>query len=401
MGVFDIFKPKQRSAKSSAAGPMIAYTAVGQPRWTPRRYDALAEEGFRKNVVAWRCVTEVARAAATIPFTLYTASGDELEQHPLLDLLRQPNPMQSGPQFVETVLSHYQIAGNAYIEALADEGGEPRELHALRPDRVKIIPSETGLPLGYEYAVNGRTHRWPCDPLTGESDILHWKAFNPLNDWYGMGALEAAMTAIDQHNAAGGWNQALLAQGSRPSGALIYAPKDGPAQLSDDQFRRLKEELEENYQGARSAGRPLILEGGLEWKEMGLSPKDMDWIAGRDRAARDIALAFGVPEQLIGISESQTYANMSEARLALYEETVLPLTMTLVAEFNRWLTPLYGDDLRLDIDKDEIHALTARRDQIWEKIGAATFLTLNEKRAALGYPPVPDGDTLPKGDANA
>jgi HK97 family phage portal protein len=394
-----IFKNRgAEQQKASQAGPLIAFSAVGQPRWTPRRYDALAEEGFRKNVVAWRCVTEVSRAASAIPFILYTNEGEELEQHPLLDLLNAPNPSQSGPHFIETVLNYYQIAGNAYIEALPDEDEfTPRELHALRPDRVKVIPSETGLPLGYEYAVSGRTLRWPSDPVTGESDILHWKAFHPLNDWYGMGALEAAMASIDQHNAAGSWNQALLAQGSRPSGALIYSPKEGPAQLSDDQFRRLKDELEENYQGARSAGKPLILEGGLEWKEMGLSPKDMDWIAGRDRAARDIALAFGVPEQLIGISESQTYANMAEARLALYEETVLPLIAQLVGELNRWLVPMFADDLRLDVDKDEIHALTARRDQIWDKIGKADFLTLNEKRAALGYGPVENGDALDRG----
>ncbi len=398
----DFFKSRKKpsakivEAKASAAGPLVAYTEVGRARWTPKRYDALAEEGFRRNVVAWRCVTEVARAAATIPFVLYDMRGDELEDHPLLDLIDRPNPLQSGPQFIETLVNYYLIAGNAYVEALTgNDTSEPLELFALRPDRMKVVPGETGLPQGYEYSINGRTQRWASDTLTGESPILHWKAFHPLNDWYGMGPLEAAMQAIDQHNSAGAWNQALLNQSARPSGALLYAPKDGPGQLSDEQFRRLKDELEEHYQSARGAGRPLILEGGLEWKEMGLSPKEMDWIAGRDRAARDIALAFGVPEQLIGISESQTYANMAEARLALYEETVLPLVNQLVAEFNRWLVPMFGDDLLLDIDKDEIHALTARRDQVWQKVGAADFLTLNEKRAALGYAPVDGGDDIP------
>lgn len=374
--------------KSSAAGPVIAYAQVGRPKWTPRRYDALAEEGFRKNVVAWRCISAVARATASIPFILNDSSGQELDQHPLLKLLAHPNPLQSGEQFLESVFSYYQIAGNVYIEAVRPgEGEAPRELYVLRPDRMRVIPGEGGLPQGYEYRVSERTVRWPADVLTGVSNILHWKAFHPLDDWYGMAPLEAAMTSIDQHNAASAWNQALLGQAARPSGALIYAPKDGPAQLSDEQFRRLKEELEEHYLSPRHAGRPLILEGGLDWKEMGLSPKDMDWLSGRDRAARDIALAFGVPEQLIGIAESQTYANMAEARLALYEETVLPLAQQFKGEFNRWLAPMFGADLALDIDTDEIPALAVRRDLVWGKVSSADFITRDEKREAVGYPP--------------
>lgn len=374
-------------AKASQAGPMIALAHVGRPRWTPRRYDALAEEGFRKNVVAWRCISEVARAAAAIPYLLYDADGHELEQHPLLALLRQPNPLQGGAQFLESVFSFYQIAGNAYVEVTVTDDGAPRELFALRPDRMRVIPGSSGLPQGYEYQLGGQQVRWPCDAITGASRILHWKTFHPLDDWYGLAPLEAALPAIDQHNAASCWNQALLQQAARPSGALVYAPKDGPTQLSDGQFRRLKDELDAHYSSARNAGRPLLLEGGLEWKEMGLSPKDMDWLAGRDRAARDIALAFGVPEQLIGISESQTYANMAEARLALYEETVLPLAQQLKGELQRWLMPLFGQDLRLELDTDEIPALAARRDMVWDKLNRADFLTRDEKRQAIGYPP--------------
>jgi HK97 family phage portal protein len=376
-------KPKMRehiSHKTSASGPVVAYSQVGKPKWTPRRYDALAEEGYRKNVVAWRCISEVARASASIPWLLYDQDHQELEQHPLKELLKHPNPLQGTAQFLESVFSYYQIAGNVYIEAIRpNEGGAPVELYVLRPDRMRVIPGEAGLPQGYEYQVGGRTVRWSADPFTGASNILHWKAFHPLDDWYGMAPLEAAMNAIDQHNAAGAWNQALLNQAARPSGALIYSPKDGPSQLSDEQFRRLKEELEEHYTTPRNAGRPLILEGGLDWKEMGLTPKDMDWLAGRKRAAQDIALAFGVPDQLISISESQTYSNMAEARLALYEETVLPLVQQFKGELNRWLTPMFDDTLRFEIDADEIPALAARRDMVWDKIGKADFISRNEE----------------------
>ncbi|MER2519741.1 MAG: phage portal protein [Bdellovibrionales bacterium] len=385
--------PPHLAAKMSAAGPMIAWSGVGQPRWTSRNYAGLAEEGFRKNVIAYRCVTQIATACASVPWLLYDARGAELERHPLLDLLRHPNPTQDGVSFLETVYAHLQISGNAYVEAVRPrDGAKPVELYALRPDRMQVIPGATGLPQGYRYNVNGQATTWPADPVTGESAILHLKCFHPLDDWYGLAPMEAALLSIDQHNAAGAWNQSLLNHGARPSGALVYAPKDGPATLTDDQVRRLKEELSQMYQGSRNAGRPLLLEGGLEWREMSLSPRDMDWLAGRNAAARDIALAFGVPAQMVGIPDSQTYANMEQARLAFYEETALPLLTRVIAGFDHWLAPMFGAGLELDYDPDDISALAARREAQWSRIDAAGFLTRNEKREAAGYGPIAGGD---------
>lgn len=383
------------SIKTSGAGPVIAWSHVGRPKWTPRRYESLAEEGFRKNVIAYRCATMVASAAANIPWLLYNNDGDELDQHPLISLIDHPNPLQDCASFLENVFLNLQITGNAYIEAVQPRGeGEPTELYVLRSDRMKVIPGPNGLPQGYEYAVAGKLTRWQADPLTGQSPILHIRHFHPLDDWYGLAPLEAAMLSIDQHNAAGAWNQALLNQGARPSGALVFAPKEGPATLSDDQISRLRDEMDQHYQGQNNAGRPLILEGGLDWREMSLSPKDMDWLSGRDAAARDIALAFGVPVQLIGVQGAQTYANMQEARIALYEETVLPLLSRVMGAFDHWLTPMFGQDLSLDYDKDEVSALTARRDVLWEKLRSADFLSINEKREALGYGRVDGGDHI-------
>ncbi|MDD3370685.1 MAG: phage portal protein [Alphaproteobacteria bacterium] len=390
------FRPRTQT-KTSAAGPMIAWTHTGQPKWTPRRMASFAEEGFRKNVIAYRCVMHIATAAAAVPFILYDADGNELADHPLLTLLAHPNPLQDGITFLENLHANLQIFGNAYIEAVrpASESA-PTELYALRPDRMKVIPGPTGLPEGYQYSVNGQTTTWPADPLTGRSNVLHIKQYHPLDDWYGLAPMEAALQSIDQHNASGAWNQALLNQGARPSGALVYAPKDGPATLSDDQLQRLREEMGQLYQGERNAGRPLILEGGLEWREMSLSPKDMDWLSGRNNAARDIALAFGVPAQLIGVPDAQTYANVEQARMAFYEETVLPQIGKVVAALDRWLCPMYADEPALDFDPDSISALTEKRQTQWNKIQSADFLTTNEKREAAGYGPLPDGDEIEK-----
>ena len=130
--------------------------------------------------------------------------------------------------------------------------------------------------------------------------------------------------AVELHNLAARWHRALLVNAARPSGALVYDPPDGAA-LSADQFARLKEELAAQFSGAANAGRPLLLDGGLKWQALSLTPADMDIGGLKAAAARDIALAFGVPPMLLGLPGDATYANYREANRALWRLTVLPM----------------------------------------------------------------------------
>jgi HK97 family phage portal protein len=231
----------------------------------------------------------------------------------------------------------------------------------------------------------GVTRRLPAEAADDRSPaLLHLKLFHPLDDHCGFSPLGAAGAALDLHNAAANWNKALLDNSAIPSGALVYQPKDG-GNLSADQYERLKEELEAGYSGAVNAGRPLLLEGGLDWKSMGLSPKDMDFIEAKNGAARDIALALGVPPMLIGIPGDNTYANYQEANRAFYRLTVLPMIARTAASFSAWLSDAYDEPLRLEPDLDRIAGLSAEREALWARVGAATFLTEEEKREAVGY----------------
>ena len=145
----------------------------------------------------------------------------------------------------------------------------------------------------------------------GIPPILHIAQFHPLDDYYGFPPLEAAQTSLDLHNPASAWNKALLDNAARPSGALVYKSENG-ANLSEEQFERLREELAANFSGRGNAGRPLLLEGGLSWQSMSLSPKDMDFLELKHGAAREIALAFGVPPMLLGIPGDNTIADFCE-----------------------------------------------------------------------------------------
>ena len=369
-------------AKASKTGAVIALHTAGRPVWTPRTYAALARAGFMKNAVVYRSVRMVAQAAASVPWLLYDGQA-ELDDHPLLQLLAKPNPHQSGADFFEALYGHLLVAGNAYAEAVEIEGAL-RELHALRPDRMSVVPDANGWPAAFEYQANGRTVRFAQDGDGPVPPILHVREFHPLDDYYGFPPLEAAQVSLDVHNAASGWNKALLDNAARPSGALVYKGDNG-SNLSEEQFERLRDELVSNFSGAGNAGRPLLLEGGLAWQSMSLSPKDMDFLQLKHGAAREIALAFGVPPMLLGIPGDNTYANYREANLAFWRQTVLPLAGRFAKAFGAWLGAAWGEGLRLGIDPDQVEALSLEREALWRRVNEADFLTPDEKREAVGY----------------
>ena len=386
--------PGAQEQKASAAKPLIALQHLGAPVWTPRDYVSLSRSGFQKNVIAYRCIRMIAEAAVATPFAYYER-GRLVSEHPLQRMLSRPNPEQSGVEFLEAFYGFLQTSGNAYME-LASLGGAPRELYVLRPDRIKVKPDATGWPDAYEYTVGGRKTTFRRDPASGASPILHVKLFNPLNDYYGMSPLEAASASVDLHNASAHWNKSLLDNAARPSGAIVYSGPDGARNLSDEQFQRLKSELQDAYQGAENAGRPLLLEGGLDWRQMSLSPADMDFINAKNVSAREIALAFGVPPMLLGIPGDNTFSNYREANLAFWKQTVLPLAGKAAMALTNWLGPMF-DDVRIGTETSAVDALSHERDAMWARLERASFLTVNEKRQIAGLAPIEGGDGAPSG----
>ena len=370
--------------KASRTGPLIAYETLGGPVWSPRDYAAFAREGFMQNAIVYRCVRMICEAGACIPLCLYQGP-QEIDDHPLLALLKSPSPHQTGTDFFESFLGYLLVSGNSYVEAVA-LNGELRELYSLRPDRITIIPGQSGWPDGYTYTAAGGAVTFSADVLPGVRPILHMRLFHPVDDHYGMSPIEAASVAIDIHNQASKWNKALLDNAARPSGALVYAAREG--RLSPEQFERLKNELQEGFAGAKNAGRPLLLEGGLDWKPLSMSPKDMDFIEAKHAAAREIALALGVPPMLLGIPGDNTFSNYQEANRVFWRNTVVPLMTRACAALSDWLGDAYqGGPVTLQPDLDAIEALSPERDALWSRLEKTTFLTDDEKRAAIGYSP--------------
>jgi len=380
-------------AKASATGPIVARNAgmfgTGRAAWSPRDTVSLTRAGFQRNPVGFRCVKMIAEAGAALPLVLSDAER-RYDVHPLLALLGRPNPAQGRADLLEALIAQMLLSGNGYIEAVGGGGAVPRELHVLRSDRMRVVPGGDGWPVAYDYVVGAKTHRFQVGD--GPSPICHVRNFHPQDDHYGFAPLEAAARAVDVHSAASGWSKALLDNAARPSGAIVYSGADGQATLSADQYDRLLSEVQTHHMGARNAGRPMLLEGGLDWKPMGFSPSDMEFQKTKDAAARDIALAFGVPPMLLGIPGDATYANYQEAHRAFYRLTVLPLATRVAASVSHWLAQFTGDVVTLAPDLDQVPALAAEREAQWRRVSAAGFLSDAEKRALLGLPKIEIGD---------
>jgi len=268
------------------------------------------------------------------------------------------------------------LHGNGYVQLLTAPDGALAELYALRPERVSVEADARGWPAAFRYKAGETVTRLAAN------ELVHIRSHHPLDDHYGLGCLGAAAGAIAIHNASTRWNKALLDNAARPSGALVHEASEA---LSGEQFDRLKEELAAQFAGSGNAGRPMLLEGGLKWQPLSMSPADMDFAGLKAAAAREIALAFGVPPMLLGLPGDATYANYREANKALWRQSILPLAAKILAALAEGLRPWFPE-LVLRIDPDQVAALSEDRERLWAQLSAADFLSAEEKRAIVGLP---------------
>ncbi len=361
----DESRPVLSRSVAAGFGGAIGGSAFGE--W-PRSYEAQVREAYLDNPIAQRAVKLVVEGLGSAPIVASDPA-----------LLALALARSGGQTLIETVAAHLLLHGNAYVQVLRDVEGGAAELYALRPERVTVEPDASGWPAAYRYRVGERVTRLHADPVRPE--VIHLKSFNPVDDHYGLGCLGAASGAVAIHNAAARWNKALLDNAARPSGALMYDPKDG-ATLSTEQFERLRGELEASFSGAGNAGRPMLLEGGLRWQALSLSPADMDFVGTKAAAAREIALAFGVPPMLLGLPGDNSYANYREANRALWRLAILPLATAVLGGIAQGLAGWF-EGAAISVDLDRVPALAEDRERLWGMVSAASFLSDVEKRALL------------------
>lgn len=444
MGFFDRFRrapstPTPQTGKNAAISGAIMFRG-GQPATIERSPAKLAREGYMQNADAYAAVNVITTAFKGLPWNLYRigrsakragwtrksiqasiqraaqigvpgpngfAYGIEarkahvdglvdagvlipVEAHPVMDLWNYPNPNQDGASFREALAAHYLISGNSYAHAVGPDAANeeqrrpPTELWTLRPDRMEIIVSKSDDHLIEKFRYGGTNGR-DIHP----SAVGHWKRFHPMDDFYGLSPLSPIAGAVDQSNRAEAWNSGLLKNGAVRPGAFTTE-----GNLTPDQRKDLKDWIDEDVSGPGNAMKPLLLEAGLKYHDMGLTPLEMQFIEGQRANRVKVCMAYGVAPELLGDATNKTYSNYGEARKALYQETVIPHATALANLVNQWLVSKFGDDLLLDFDVSGIDALSDERDKVWDQVGTANWLTVNEKRLATGRGEIPGGDVI-------
>jgi len=378
----------KRSRALSAFVPFGGQSTTSYSGMSPQQENL----AYRLNAIVFTCVHEIATSAASVPFVVQNKETKEkVSDSQIANILHTPNPMQDRTTFWEAVYAFYLLKGNVGIEAAPYNGLDVKELYCIPFDYVTIKLNKAGMV--NKYIVKPTTNinddkKFRVSSITGKTKLLHLHTFNPLDLWRGMSPLEAAAQDVDVFDDSGKWNKSLVKNAARPSGVFAYNDADGGI-LTEGAYDRLKKEINEEYVGASNAGTPILLEGGLQWQATSFTPSEMDFLESRAASARIIASVFGYPAMLLGLSGDNTYNNQKEARLALWTDTIMPITSKMGIQMSTFfgrLGILDASKYEIVPDYESIGALQPIRDKIWEKAAekGKGFLTINERREMVG-----------------
>jgi len=346
---------------------------------------------YQEHVWVYACINAIAQSISAVPLLFKTGTRKDsrvLESHPLIDLFETPNPLMSGSQLLEATLVYLGLTGEAfYILDRQSEREIPKELWVVHPGRFKeVLDEKSGLISGWIYSKG--TRQIPLQP----HEVVFFRYFNPYNDYRGLSPLQAARAGVEQDYWAGRYNLAFFQNSAQPGGVL-----ETSGNLTDEEYQRILAQWQDRHAGASKAHAIALLEGGLTYKQTGLSQKDMDFLEQRKWNREEIMAAFKVPKTELGLYEDVNYASSKTQRKLFWENTLLP-KMALF-EFVLWsqlLRRIEGGRIWAEFDYSSISALHEDRNELVDSAQKLWSMgvplnTVNEY-LGLGLPQVEGGD---------
>lgn len=371
---------------SAAQSYWVGLTAT----WSKPSYTNLVVKSGR-NPYASRAITLISTSISSIAKNLrVTRPGPdgkpEEVDHPLMALLKSTRNEGSISSMFEIMVLHLFYAGEIIQWNLGIMGQRfnPVGIQLIRPDRVQqVIRDSQTLEITHLVGTNlaGRPMRWPID------HVCFIKKYDPLNDDRGLPLLLPVLQAMDLFDDQLEWSKSISQNKGRIPGWFKH-----PEALDPDQFKRLKEQVQETYRRDSSQSAPGLLEGGMDFKEAGMNPKDATMDSTLLMVMRMISVGLGVDPALLGDNANKTYSNYVEAVRALIKLTSLPMLDWILDWMNAWYMPRYGTpEYKLGYDEADIKAL---REDATEKVKrlvdqvAGMIITPDEARAELGRLPM-------------
>lgn len=329
----------------------------------------------------YACATKRAQSVAAAKFRLYKRNGaddyTELDDHNSLLILERPNPLETKYQYLFRTVLHMDLTGDAYSLIVRDKANRIRELWSLQPETIRIIPNQDGTIAYYELKNWGEGKTTPILP----KDVIHFKHPNPTNPYYGASVVMAAAQSVDINSFQHNYQRNFYKQSALPPAVL-----ESDSKLNDDVIKRLRENFDSVYGGAENAGKTIILEGGLKYKQLGISPKELDWLATNKFTLTEICAIFGVPPAMLGIVEDVNRANAESQEYTYAKMTVEPMLRNIDEQLTLNLVRQYPDGAGLFIQhdstvpEDEQRQATASKERIFSGV-----TTINEERKLHGY----------------
>jgi HK97 family phage portal protein len=318
---------------------------------------------------------------------------EEVISHPILDLLSRPNGwyQTSYVEFVHAWGLSMLLAGEIFTEPItnASEGKAPDQLFVLPAHRMRPGRGTEANPIPKWFQTGRSSDSWTYSPDPMETEIFFNKLYDPINPLRGLSPMEATVRSVDLNNQARAWNLTFLQNAAVPP-ALVTGEFDAPG------AEAIREEYSENLAGASNAGNIITLSGkNLKYEQLSMDAAKLMWGDVIEMTAKEVAIVFGVPPEILGDSSNKTYSNYQEARLALYQDRILPACDFMFSSWNSsWVRRFGEENLVLDYDTDQILAIAADVQKIYDRLKSASFLTFNEKREAVGYPRTDGGDVI-------
>lgn len=411
MSIFDIFKASKRSTAEKRGFFLMPWQygrehvrpddMVSQARayssWvyiaaqknaiafsnTPIRLYVSKKTNDQKILVPTKAVNpsqkySMQRRASLSPWITKAADVEEVQEHPIIDLLKKVNDFTNGFElFFDTDL-YLELTGNAYWYVVRDNFGLPVSIWSLPAQYMYIIPSAENYIAGYKWK------RGAVEVDFTPEEIVHFKLGNPNDQYYGMSPLQGAKDAFNIQANMSIYQNAVFTNDGRLAGAF-----ETEQVLNDPTFERLKLNIEQNFKGAKNAGKIPLLEAGLHYKEYGLAPKELDFLNSRRWTQEEIVNSYG---QTLALYDKNTTRANSETALYLWmAHTISPRHRIVEQKLNETFVSSYDPNLFLAFDEcvpeNLEYRLQERRTNI--EIG---YTTINEERAKDGLKPVPWGD---------
>lgn len=345
---------------------------------------------YGKSVYVYACVSKIAQKTASIDWQFYrikNRAGDkqELFIHEAIDLLYKPNPFQTKGEFFERFIINKKLAGEAFILKVRKNGPGSKvvELWNLRPDLVTIIKDRDMYIKGYEFQTSTET------VFFSPEDIIYDSSPNPLDEFSGMSAIFAANTRVETELNAVSYQRNFFKNNARPDFILKVTNK-----VTNQQKEEIKESWEKRHKGALASGRGAFLEGGMEYQQISISQREMDYIESLKMTRDDILTAFGVPKPIVAITDDVNLANAQTAMQIFISETIVPEIKRLTERLNEDLiSPEFGDVFYIDFI-DPTPSNIKEKAEIQQIQIQSGVLLINEAREELGLDPIKGGDTL-------